>query len=103
MRIPFAAHTAMESLRWTVRSSPRPDGRRYLAAMRRPIDVPVLQVHADGDGLLRRRLADADGAALARDFRFDVVRDAGHYLPEEAPGAVTELLLDWLPHALEDR
>ena len=33
MRIPFAAHTAMESLRWAVRSTPRPDGRRFLAAL----------------------------------------------------------------------
>jgi len=101
MRIPFAAHTAMESLRWTVRSSPRPDGRRYLAALRRPIGVPALQVHASGDGLLQRDLADADGAALARDFRFDVVDGAGHYLPEEAPEALTDLLLDWLPRVLK--
>ncbi len=97
MRIPFAAHTAMESLRWAVRSTPRPDGRRFLAALRHPVEVPALQVHAARDGLLRRDLADADGAALARDFRFEVVDDAGHFLPEEAPGTVTDLLLDWLP------
>ncbi len=97
MRIPFAAHTAMESLRWAVRSTPRPDGRRFLAALRHPVEVPALQVHAAQDGLLRRDLADADGAALARDFRFEVVDDAGHFLPEEAPDTVTELLLDWLP------
>ncbi|MFF2269590.1 alpha/beta fold hydrolase [Cellulosimicrobium cellulans] len=97
MRIPFAAHTAMESLRWAVRSTPRPDGRRFLAALRRPVDVPALQVHAEKDGLVRRDLADADGAALARDFRFEVVDGAGHFLPEEAPDAVTDLLLDWLP------
>jgi pimeloyl-ACP methyl ester carboxylesterase len=103
MRIPFAAHTAMESLRWAVRSSPRPDGRRYLAALRRPIGVPSLQVHGSADGFLRRELVDADGAALARDFRFEVVDDAGHYLPEEAPEAVTTLLLDWLPRALKAR
>src|SRR5690606_27489490 len=101
MRIPFAAHTAMESLRWAVRSTPRPDGRRYLAALRRPVDVPALQVHAGRDGLLRRDLADADGAALARDFRFEVIDDAGHFLPEEAPDAVTDLLLDWLPRVAQ--
>ncbi len=41
MRIPFAAHTAMESLRWAVRSTPRPDGRRFLAALRHPVEVPA--------------------------------------------------------------
>lgn len=97
MRIPFAAHTAMESLRWAVRSTPRPDGRRYLVALRRPVGVPALQVHGGQDGLLRRELADADAAALARRYRFEVVEDAGHYLPEEAPDVVTDLLLDWLP------
>ncbi|MCB7136287.1 alpha/beta fold hydrolase [Cellulosimicrobium marinum] len=96
MRIPFAAHTAMESLRWAVRSTPRPDGRRFLSALRRPVTVPALQVHGGRDGLLRRALADADGAALASDYRFEVLPDAGHFLPEEAPDEVTDLLLDWL-------
>ncbi len=100
MRIPFAAHTAMESLRWIVRSSPRPDGRRYLATVRRPVGVPALQVHGGADRFLRRELADADGAALARDFRFEVVDGAGHFLPEEAPERLEELLLDWLRRAL---
>jgi pimeloyl-ACP methyl ester carboxylesterase len=99
MRIPFAAHTAMEVVRWAVRSTGRPDGRRYTLAVRRPIAVPALQVHGDQDAYLRRELIDADGAALARDFRFEVIEDAGHFLPEDAPDAVTDLLLDWLARA----
>lgn len=96
MRIPFAAHTAMESLRWAVRSTPRLDGRRFTLALRRPLAIPALQVHGEYDAYLRRRLVDADGAALARDFRFEVVADAGHFVPEDAPRATTDLLLDWL-------
>lgn len=99
MRIPFAAHTAMEAVRWTVRSSGRPTGRRYLAALRRPVEVPALQVHGTRDGLMRHELADADAVALARDFRYEVIDGAGHYLPEEAPEQVTRILLDWLPRA----
>jgi electron transfer flavoprotein alpha subunit len=42
------------------------------------------------------KVLHADGAALARDFRFEVIGDAGHYLPEESPKAVSRLLLNWL-------
>ncbi len=97
LRIPFAAHTAVEATRWLVRSAPRPDGRRYTAAVRRVLALPTLQVHGALDGIVRRDRADADGAAFSRDFRFEVVDGAGHYLAEEAPRAATELLLDWLP------
>lgn len=96
MRIPFAAHTVMETLRWLVRSTPRPDGRRFLTTVREPIDVPVLQLHGAADGFVRRDQADVDGRALARRYRFEVLDGAGHYLPEEAPETVSGLLLDWL-------
>lgn len=97
MRVPFAAHTVMESLRWTVRSTPRPDGRRYLAAVRQPVEVPALQLHGTADGILDPEPADADSVALARDLRLERIDGAGHYLPEEAPDRVSELLLEWLP------
>jgi pimeloyl-ACP methyl ester carboxylesterase len=97
IRIPFAAHTSLEALRWTVRiAAPRPDGRRYIAAMRRGLTLPALQVHGAHDGIVRLSNVDADGAAFARDFRFEVIDNAGHYLPEEAPDQVNNLLLDWL-------
>lgn len=100
MRIPFAAHTAAEALRWTMRSSmPRPDGRRFTSAVRRVLSLPTLQLHGELDGLVRRDRADADGAAFSRDFRFEVLDGMGHYLPEEAPEETTALLLDWLPRA----
>ncbi len=96
MRIPFAAHTAVEALRWDVRSQARPDGRRYLSALRHPIDIPALQLHGAQDAIRRRDLIDADAAALARSFRFEVVDGVGHFLHEEAPEEVTAILLDWL-------
>src|SRR5690606_29932189 len=99
----FAAHSSVESLRWLTRYAVRPSGRRFLAALRRPIDVPVLQVHGTADGFLRTGTADVDGAAFARDFRFEVVDGAGHYLAEEAPDEVNALLADWLPRAFAAR
>jgi pimeloyl-ACP methyl ester carboxylesterase len=97
-RVPFAAHSAMEQLRWLVRSTPRADGRRYLQALAEPIAVPVLQVHGSADRCVPLGSARLTGThtRLAGSYRFAVVPRAGHFLPEEAPDRVTELLLEWL-------
>lgn len=92
-QVPFAAHSAMEVLRWLVRSTPRVDGRRYLAALRSPIGVPVLQLHGAADRCIPVQLA---GYGTGSPYRFESVPDAGHFLPEEAPEQVTALLTDWL-------
>lgn len=91
--VPFAAHSAMEVLRWLVRSTPRVDGRRYLAAMRAPVRVPVLQVHGDADRALP---VDAASWGNGCPYRFETIAGAGHFLPEEAPDECAALLLDWL-------
>ena len=96
MRIPFAAHSAAEALRWAVRSTPRMDGRRFGAALRRPLGVPALQVQGGLDGLVRPDRADLDAVALVRDLRYELIPGAGHFLPEEAPDQVNEILLHWL-------
>ncbi|NLE72476.1 MAG: alpha/beta hydrolase [Actinomycetales bacterium] len=92
-RIPFAAHSAMEILRWLVRSTPRVDGQRYLSTLRTPVRVPVLQVHGAADRAIPVRVAAWGNGAP---YRFETVPGAGHFLPEEAPEQTTELLLDWL-------
>lgn len=96
MRLPFVAHSAMEHLRWLVRSTPRPDGGRYLADVKAPITVPVLAVEGAQDRFLGHSTARRDRAYVAGDFRVETVAGAGHFLPEEAPEQVTEILLDWL-------
>ncbi|ADG75975.1 alpha/beta hydrolase fold protein [Cellulomonas flavigena DSM 20109] len=97
-RVPFAAHSQLEQVRWLVRSTPRPDGRRYRAVLRAARPVPVLQVHGLRDGL-----RPASTAALrpgtthvARPYRLELLRDGGHYLTDQVPGLVGELLVDWL-------
>jgi pimeloyl-ACP methyl ester carboxylesterase len=96
MRVPFVAHSSMEYYRWAVRSVPRRDGRRFAAAVREPLQVPVLQLH----GALDPYIAPDDAVASHRwagpHLRYELVPDAGHFLPEEAPDAVTAALLDWL-------
>ena len=96
MRLPFAAHSAMESYRWLVRSTPRVDGQRYLSALRAPIGVPTLQLHGAADRCLPTPAASGDVIAPGVPYRFAVLPGVGHYLPEEAPEAVTELLTTWL-------
>lgn len=98
-RVPFAAHCSMEQARWVVRSGPRLDGRRYLAALRAAPVVPVLQVHGELDGCRPVGAAQATGsvaASLGAGYQFERAAGVGHYVPEEAPEQVNELLLAWL-------
>lgn len=96
MRIPFAAHSASEALRWAVRSTPRMDGRRFGIALRRPLTIPALQVQGGRDGIVRPERADLDAIVLAPDMRYELIPGVGHFLPEEAPDEVNRILLDWL-------
>lgn len=96
LQVPFAVHGSLEALRWFASAMPSASGRRYLSAVRAPIAVPALQVHGERDGLFRADLADVDSSALCRDLRFEVVGGAGHFVPEEAPTVVSEILLEWL-------
>ncbi|WP_127128134.1 alpha/beta fold hydrolase [Georgenia sp. SYP-B2076] len=96
MGLPFAAHSTMEHFRWLVRATPRTDGRRYLAAVRQPVAVPVLSVRGDADPLMPAGAFARDADHVAGPWRQEVIPGAGHFLPEEAPGRVTELLLEFL-------
>ncbi|SFJ69387.1 alpha/beta fold hydrolase [Cellulomonas sp. KH9] len=98
VRVPFAAHSQLEQVRWLVRSTPRPDGARYRAALRAARPVPVLQVHGVLDGLrpASGTALRAATAHLAQPYRYELLHGAGHYLTDQAPGLVGELLVDWL-------
>ena len=96
IRLPFVAHTSMEYYRWAVRSVWRADGRRFAAAIRDPLEVPVLQVHGGVDPWVLPETAVQSGSRVAGPLRFELVPAAGHYPHEENPGEVTRVLLDWL-------
>jgi pimeloyl-ACP methyl ester carboxylesterase len=96
MRLPFVAHTSVEYYRWAVRSLPRRDGRRFAAAVRAPIDVPVLQLHGGRDPWVLPETAAASRRWAEGPARYEVVGSAGHFLPEESPERVTRSLLAWL-------
>ncbi len=96
MRVPFTAHCALEYFRWVGRSRLRGDGRAFRAAVAAPVGVPVLQVHGADDALLPAAAARRSGALTRGPYRWAVVDGAGHYPTEEQPGAVTDVLIDWL-------
>ena len=96
MRVPFVAHSAMEYYRWVGRSQLRRDGRSYAAAVRRPVEVPVLQLHGDADPVVLPATAAASGRMVSGRFRYEVLEGAGHFLPEERPEQVSALLTSWL-------
>ncbi len=96
LRIPFAAHNALEQLRWFAKPLPSAVGRRYLTTVRGPISVPALQLHGSRDGLFRVEPAAADSTALCLNLRYEVLGGAGHFLAEEKPEQVAAILLDWL-------
>lgn len=99
LRVPFAAHSQLEQLRWMVRSDYRADGARLRAALLEARPVPVLQVHGARDGLRPARragLSTAEAARYTDGYRFETVTAAGHFPAEQAPDLVSALLTDWL-------
>lgn len=87
-----APHCALEYHRWLLRSRLREDGRRFGAAMRAKVRVPVLTVHGGADPVVRRPWLDRSGGHVAADHRSVTLPGVGHFLPEEAPAEVAALL-----------
>ncbi len=96
MALPFVGHSAAEYFRWLVRSQLRPDGRRFMARIRRPIGIPVLHLHGVLDGALVQCAAHGSARHVTGPFEEHWVEGAGHFLTEEASEVVTDHLLGWL-------
>ncbi|WP_025346728.1 alpha/beta fold hydrolase [Nocardia nova] len=95
IRIPGAAHCALEYQRWAFRSQWRPDGRRFLSAMREPVRVPTLILHGESDHYILESTLRGS-ARLAPDRRVVRIPDAGHFAHQENPAAVTAELAELL-------
>jgi pimeloyl-ACP methyl ester carboxylesterase len=62
----------------------------------RPVVVPTLYVWSTGDGAIGRAAAEATSACVAGRFTFEVLEGVSHWIPEDAPERLSELLLEHL-------
>lgn len=94
---------AAEYHRWLVRSAFRPDGLRYAHHMKRPISVPVLQVHGVQDRCFLPDVAQGSGRYVAAPYRWRLLDGVGHFPHEEAPDRFDAEVLSWLADPEPDR
>ncbi|MFR9752621.1 alpha/beta fold hydrolase [Nocardia sp. 004] len=95
IQIPGAAHCGLEYQRWAFRSQWRPDGRRFMATMHDPIEIPVLALHGELDTYMLRSTLQR-GEQWSPHRRLVTVAEAAHYAHQESPDAVTAELAKFL-------
>jgi pimeloyl-ACP methyl ester carboxylesterase len=95
LRIWPVAHCALEYYRWLVRSQLRPDGWRYAASMRRPVAVPVLQLHGSADRCVLPKTAQGSGRYVDADYEWHQLEGVGHFPQDEDPDRVSAELTRW--------
>ena len=61
-----------------------------------PVKVPTLYVWSDQDRALGRAAAVTTSGYVEAPYRFEVLPGVSHWIPEEAPGALSGLLLEHL-------
>jgi pimeloyl-ACP methyl ester carboxylesterase len=96
MRLPSVAHTSTEYFRWALTATTRRGGRQFVAALSRPITVPMLQMHGAKDPWILPHTAAMSRQRVEGPLNARTVPGAGHFLPEEAPTAVTAAVIEWL-------
>ena len=67
----------------------------FLAKPAGKITVPTLYVWSDGDTALLDKAAYATGDYVIADYRFEVLRGVSHWIPDERPDTLADLLMDW--------
>ncbi len=89
-------HCALEYHRWLLRSRARADGRAFAATLRRPIDVPVLQITGAQDSAVPRSVVAKSARRVAGAHEHHELAGAGHFPHEEVPEEFNDALLRWL-------
>lgn len=90
-------HCALEYHRWLLRSRLRSDGRAFKRLLRaNKVAAPVLTIAGSDDEVVAAEVSDRSRRHVAGISEHVVVEGAGHFVPEEQPGATTAALLSWL-------
>lgn len=97
MMVPGVAHCAMEYYRWALRSQLRSDGRRFVEALTRRLEMPVLQVHGALDPVMLEQTARASQEWADSEFR--CLPEVGHFPNQEAPHTTSRILAEFLAKA----
>ena len=61
----------------------------------RKVNVPTMFVWSDGDIALREKGARLTGDYVLGDYRFEVLKGVSHWILDEQPDRMADLLLDW--------
>jgi pimeloyl-ACP methyl ester carboxylesterase len=60
------------------------------------VTVPTMHVWSDGDIYVRRKGPRLCGDYVDAEYRFEILEGASHWLLDEQPETIADLLLDWL-------
>jgi pimeloyl-ACP methyl ester carboxylesterase len=96
MLVPGVAHSALEYYRWAVRSQVRSDGRRFIEAIDRRLEVPVLQLHGALDPVMLEPTARHSSYWLGPNSKFRLLPEIGHFPHQEAPHTTSRVLAEFL-------
>ena len=70
---------------------------------RKKVIVPTLYVWSDGDLALLEKGARLCGDFVLGDYRFEILNGVSHWILDEQPDKIADLLLDWFAaHAAAD-
>ncbi len=59
------------------------------------ITVPTLYVWSDRDAALSGKAAQNTGRYVSGEYRFETLRGVSHWIPDEQPDVLADLLLEW--------
>lgn len=67
----------------------------FFRLLRTKITAPTMHMYSDADSFLTPEGAYACGRGVAGEYRFEVLHGVSHWIPDEDPDAVANLLLEW--------
>ena len=99
IQVPGVAHSALEYYRWAVRAQVRTEGRRFVEAMGRRVDLPVLQLHGALDRCMLARTVRVSDRWIGDRGTSVSLDGVGHYPHQEAPEVTSRVLRTFLRSA----